>query len=62
MRIKKLRFEAVLAVPDSEPDPNTETIERMLAHGYDVISKQEFDTVDDYPIVEFLSIRHLPEG
>lgn len=57
MRVIKRMVLVQIGVPDDVPLPDNEEIDEAMRVVFDVISKEEFDTLDEHPTWDFLSAR-----
>lgn len=57
MRVIRKIVEVIIGVPDKIEVPEDDDIDRALYVGLDVLSKEEFDTLDDHPTWDFLGAR-----
>lgn len=57
MKIVRRTVDVTLGVPDSTPTPTDDEIDASMASVFDVISKEEFDTLEDHPSWDFLAAR-----
>ena len=62
MRILRRTVEVVIGIPDDLPTPSDDDIDNSMAVVFDVLSKEEFDTLDEHPTWDFLSARVKRKG
>lgn len=62
MRILRRTVEVVIGIPDDLPTPSDDDIDNSMAVVFDVLSKEEFDTLDEHPTWDFLSAKVQRKG
>lgn len=62
MRILRRTVEVVIGIPDDLPTPSDDDIDASMAVVFDVLSKEEFDTLDEHPTWDFLSAKVQRKG
>ena len=60
MKVITRYLKVQIGIPNKVPTPDDDAIERSLSELFDVISAQEFDTLDEHSTWDFLAVQVVP--